>query len=71
LRRVAAEAAKIPASAGSWEVRGMELGQKGSMSLEIISVGPQFRELDFRELSGYTKKAPFFRKTPLAHGRSG
>ena len=49
----------------------MELGQKGSMSLEIISVGPQFRELDFRELSGYTKKAPFFRKTPLAHGRSG
>ncbi|MEW6748739.1 MAG: hypothetical protein AB1295_03470 [Candidatus Micrarchaeota archaeon] len=41
------------------------------VSLEIISVGPVFREIDYRELWVYTKRPPFAMHAPLAHKMAG
>ncbi len=36
-----------------------------AINLEILSVGPQFREVDYRRLEDYVKRAPFYRKAPM------
>ncbi|MEW6035894.1 MAG: hypothetical protein AB1529_04735 [Candidatus Micrarchaeota archaeon] len=43
----------------------------GPVNLEIFSVGPLFRELDYRELEICTKRTPFFRHEPLFHASVG
>ena len=45
----------------------MERKDKGPVNLEILSVGPVFREVDYRELWAYIKKPPFSRHAPLDH----
>jgi len=37
------------------------------VNLEIIAVGPLYRELDFRGLGGYLKKPVFSKHAPLFH----
>lgn len=44
---------------------------KYPVSLEVISVGPQFRELDYRWLEDDIRKPVFSRIAPLFHGHSG
>jgi len=50
--------------AGSNGVGGNEM-EKDPVCLEILSVGPNFRELDVRWLGGDMKKPPFSRLSPV------
>lgn len=38
---------------------------RGPVRLEILSVGPLFREVDFRRLYWDIKKAPFYKHVPM------
>ena len=44
---------------------GMEMEGTDPVCLEVIAVGPNFRELDLRRLGGDLKKPPFSRLAPL------
>jgi hypothetical protein len=48
---------------------GGELGRGAArgapVSLEILSVGPQFREVDYREKYALTRRPPFVRLLPI------
>jgi len=43
----------------------MDGRREGPVSLEILCVGPLFREVDYRWLEAYMKKPPFQKHTPL------
>ncbi|MDD5172153.1 MAG: hypothetical protein PHF60_03905 [Candidatus ainarchaeum sp.] len=51
----------------------METGEpRGDrISVDILSVGPLFLELDYRWLYQETRKAPFYKHSPLASAMSG
>ena len=40
-------------------------GTEQAKNLEILSVGPQYREVDYRELYLLMKKPPFLKQVPL------
>jgi hypothetical protein len=48
---------------------GGELGSRSvreaPVSLEILSVGPQFREVDYRKRNALTRRPPFIRLLPM------
>ena len=47
---------------------GGELGRpvrESPVSLEILSVGPQFREVDYRKKYALTRRPPFVRLMPM------
>ncbi len=43
---------------------GMEMEARNPVCLEVLAVGPNFRELDLRRLGGDLKKPPFSRLFP-------
>ena len=43
---------------------GRRVERKAPVSLEILSVGPQFRELDYRTKYALTRRPPFVHHMP-------
>ena len=39
--------------------------QEETLSCEILAVGPQYREVDYRFLAALLRKTPFLKRTPL------
>ncbi len=45
--------------------RGVKKEAAGNINVEVLSVGPLFRELDLRHLQPYLEKPLFFRHVPV------
>lgn len=44
---------------------GRSDGRGIPVNLEILSVGPQYREVDYRKIYALTRKAPFMKHVPM------